>query len=365
MQVKFSGSIHYANGDPISNVDVRIFDKDATGKQDDDLTVIPGLSNEQGRFDIVYEPLRFLDYHAIQIPGLHKLPINVDGKKSALRMPDLGDFYLPYLQFNYTFNGHVCTHITSLGVLQTKFHLPLNPPMEFLPSRNGFMFRNSFPGYFLPYTPPAFMRSRKISSTYGLCGGMCSAAYDFTLAKINIPQSEEVPHRGSRLHRYLFRRQLDSLGGLGQEVVKVAQWTSLPDDTLVGTQRRTTDEFNQLHQKLDDRNPIILALIFEHASSVKELSKCIFGNHQVLAYAYHRDESGVVIINIYDPNLPGRDDVVIHSEPIMLGEVAAPSGSKPVAGMKSTQIVGGVFYKEVRGYFVMPYSPVQPPKGTW
>jgi hypothetical protein len=364
VQVKFSGSIHYANGDPISNVVVRIFDKDTAGKQDDDLTVIPGLSDEQGRFDLVYEPLRFLDYYAIQIPGLQKLPLNTDGRTSGLRMPDLGDVYLPYLQFNYTFNGHVCKHIASLGILQTDFHLPVNPPLEFLPSRSGFMFRNSFPGYFLPYTAPAFMRSRKISSTYGLCGGMCSAAYDYALAKRAIPQNVEAPYRGSRLHRYLFRRQLDSLGGLGQEVIKVAQWTSLPDDTLVGTQRRTADEFNPLHQKLDERNLVILAVIYEHASTVKELSRRIFNNHQVLAYAYQQDESGSVMINIYDPNLPGRDDVTIRSEPIVLGEVTSPSGSKTVVGLKSLQLVGGAFYKVIRGYFVLPYSPVQPPNAT-
>jgi hypothetical protein len=193
---------------------------------------------------------------------------------------------------------------------------------------------------------------------------MCSAAYDYALTKTAIPQNVEVPYRGSRLHRYLFRRQLDSLGGLGQEIVKVAQWTSLPEDTLVGTQRRTADEFNHIHQRLDDRNLVILALIYEHASSLKELSRCIYNNHQVLAYAYQRDESGVVMINIYDPNLPGKDDVVIHSEPIILGEEGSPLGTNTVVGLKSLQFLGGAYYKTIRGYFAMPYSPVNPPKVT-
>jgi hypothetical protein len=365
MQIKFSGSIHYANGDPISNVVVRIFDKDAAGRQDDDLTLTPGLSDEHGRFDLVYEPLRYLDFHAIQFPGAHESHLGNVRRTNKLRMPDLSDIYLPYLLFNYTFNGHVCTHTASLGALQSEFHLPLNPPVQFLPTRNGFKFRNSFPGYFLPYTTPAFLRSRKISSTYGLCGGMCSVAYDYALAKKAIPQIAEVPLQGSRLHRYLFRRQLDSLGGLGQEVVKVAQWTCLPDDTLVGTQRRTADEFNQFHHQLDDRNLVILALIYEHAYSMRELSRCIFDNHQVLAYAYQQDELGAVMINIYDPNLPSRDDVVIRSEPIMLGEAAAPSEANSVMGLKSSQFVGSAFYKNIRGYYAIPYTPVHPPKGTW
>ena len=97
MQVKFSGSIHYANGDPISNVGVRIYDKDAAGRQDDDLTLTPGLSDEQGRFDLVYEPLRYLDFHAIQFPGAHEPNQSNVKRTSRLRMPDLGDIYLPYL----------------------------------------------------------------------------------------------------------------------------------------------------------------------------------------------------------------------------------------------------------------------------
>jgi hypothetical protein len=363
VQIKFSGTIHYANGEPIPNVVVRIFDKDAVGKLDDDLTVIPGLSNEQGRFTLIYKPLHYLDYHAIQILGSHKLPLNIGGTRSKLRIPDMSDIYLPYLQFNYTFNGQVCNYIATIGVLQTEFYLPVNPPVEFLPSRNGFMFRNNFPGYFLPYSAPAFMRSRKISSTYGLCGGMCSAAYDYALAKTAISQKVEVPHKGSRLHRYLFRRQLDSFGGLGQEVVKVAHWTCLPDDTLVGTQRRTADEFNLFHQKLDERNLVILALIYEYAGSVKELSSRIFNNHQVLAYAYQQNESGACTINIYDPNLPGRDDVTLMIEPVVVGEVASPAGLKTIMGMKSSQLMGGSFYKPVRGFFSMPYLPIQPPRG--
>ena len=69
MKVKFSGSVHYANGDPISNVVVRIFDKDASGKQDDDLTITPVFPMKQGHFSLSYEPLRYLDYHTIHLPG--------------------------------------------------------------------------------------------------------------------------------------------------------------------------------------------------------------------------------------------------------------------------------------------------------
>jgi hypothetical protein len=38
---------------------------------------------------------------------------------------------------------------------------------------------------------------------------MCSAAYDFALARIPIPDRREIPKAGLRLYRYLFRRQMD------------------------------------------------------------------------------------------------------------------------------------------------------------
>jgi hypothetical protein len=283
MKVKYSGSVHYANGDPISNVVVRIYDKDVSGNQDDDLTVTPGLSDERGHFSLIYEPLRFLDYHTITAPGTPNEPFNSPSTGSGFRLPDLGDIYLPYLQFNYTFNGLIRQHTASLGIFQTEFRLPENPPVQFLPSRNGFKFANSFSGYFLPFSTPGFLAPKKVPPNYGLCGGMSSASYDYALEGQPIPAVTEVPNQGTRLQRYLYRRQMDSFGPLGHAVVKVAQWTTLPDDTLVGTQRRTADELTQFRLRLDDENLVVLALIYDRASTLGELSRLIFNNHQVLA----------------------------------------------------------------------------------
>jgi hypothetical protein len=192
---------------------------------------------------------------------------------------------------------------------------------------------------------------------------MCAGVYDFRLADRAIPQAIDVPKPGTRLQRYLLRRQIDSLGGLGQQAVRVAQWTSLPDDTLVGTMRRTADEFGQIRLKLDRGNLVILALIYERARSLKELSRRIFNNHQVLAWGYQEDTSGAITIHIYDPNLPGRDDVVIRSEQVMLSDELSPVDPQAMQGLKSTELLSGEIYKLVRGFFEMPYSPVKLPEG--
>ncbi|NJD60437.1 MAG: hypothetical protein C3F13_08650 [Anaerolineales bacterium] len=362
MIVKFSGTVYYANGDPISGVIVRIFDKDAVGKQDDDLTMVQGISDVYGCFTLTYEPLRYLDYHTIHLPGGSEDDNPDEGSNPGYQFPDLGDIYLPYLQFNYTINSIDQVHTASLGLFRTKFILPVHPPVNFVPSKGGFKFPNCFNGYFLPYSTPDFL-SPKVPPTYGLCGGMCAAAYDFALSGRLVPSRAEAPHQGTRLQRYLYHRQMDSLGGLGQQAIKVAQWTSLPSDTLLGTYRRTFDEFSILRQKLSNGNPVILALIYEQATSIKQLSEVIFKNHQVLAYAYQEDPAGAITLQVYDPNLPGHDDVVIRAEPVEMGESSPSASSETVRGLQSTQLVGGGFYRDVRGFFEMPYTPVKPPQG--
>lgn len=363
MKLTFSGSVHFANGDPVPDVQVRIFDKDAAGREDDDLTVDAGYSDENGEFSLSYEPLRYLDYYTLYNHGLQAQPGSAQGDETGMRVPDLGDIYLPYLKFYYTFNGLNYESTASMGVFQTKFFLPENPAVDFLPSTHGFRFSNSFSGYFLPFSTPAFMTSRKVTSTYGLCGGMCAAAYDFILSGKPMPETSEVPRQGTRLQSFLFHRQMDSLGGMGQEIVKVAQWTSLPDDTTVGTWRRTGDEVGEVLEKLDQKNLVVLALIYVHANSLRELAKVIFNNHQVLAYAYQKAASGILTIRVYDPNLPGRDDVSIRMEPMDLGEEPTDSGLKKVYGYQSTQQVARTQYRVVRGLFSMPYRFVKPPRG--
>jgi hypothetical protein len=364
MKVKFSGRVRFANGDPVPNVVVRIFDKDAAGKQDDDLTLTPGLSDEKGRFNLTYEPLRFLDYHTIPLPGALGDAFNTPSPEPGIKLPDLGDIYLPYLDFNYTFNGLNRHHTAALGIFKSDYYLPENPPVEFRPSRHGFRFTNQFRGYFLPFSTPAFVGSKKVPSIYGLCGGMCSAAYDFALSGRLVPHGERIPRQGSRLQRYLFRRQIDSLGEMGKQVVRVAQWSSMPDDGIAGAQARTLVEFDHVRQKLDDQNPCILALIYARATSLRELTKLIFTNHQVLAYGYHQDQDRTIMISVYDPNFPGRDDITLRCEPVLVGEVKARKGVREVFGLKTLQLVGGEAFRAVRGFFSMPYDPIRPPRGV-
>jgi hypothetical protein len=219
---------------------------------------------------------------------------------------------------------------------------------KFKPSVHGFRFANRFPGQPLPFSVPTLLQT---STYYGLCGGMCYAALDFLLAGMGILQDVAPPEQGSSLHRYLYRRQIASFGLLGACVARFAAWMALPDNTPFGTQHRTHDQFQAVRTRLDSGHPVVLGVVYV---SVAE-TLAIWKNHQVLACGYSQVSDTEFDINIYDPNLPQDDSVVIRAERVAVGE--------GIFGLRCTQKVAGQAEKKVRGFFIAPYRPVTPPEG--
>lgn len=359
MAENFSGKVLFANGFPAQNVLVRVFDQDEPGKGDDDLTVDPGRSDHEGKFTVRYEPSRYLDLNTIQTQEPRNPPWDWTLTTHTRRIPDITDIYLPYLEFRYTFNGRRCIHTVFMMPFQTEFRLPEIPAFNFQPSMHGFKFVNNFSGYPLPFSIPSLPNLSAVSKAYGLCGGMASAAYDFVLAGRNIPTLTTAPAQGSILHRYLYRRQVDTFGAMGEYIAKFAQWMVLPDDTILGTQKRTYDEFEEIRAKLDDGNPVVLGLVYVSGSDSLE----IWNNHQVLAYSYSEVSATTIDINIYDPNYPLRDDATIRAERVPVGTTfvpGVPPRKRTVLGFKCTQRLSNL-NKTVHGFFAMPYVPVVPP----
>jgi len=354
MKLKFKGKVLFANGAPATGVTVRVFDSDADHNQDDDLTLSPGLTDDQGRFALTYNPARFIDMVSLDTSSTASQPFDTTGP----RLPDLTDLYLPYLRFDYPFRNQPRQHQAWLMPFQKEFHLPEYPTLRFSAAQHGFRFPNRFAGYFIPFSTPVKFAPKKVPPSYGLCGGMSSAALDFKLAGREIPATADIPRGGSRLQRYLFRRQMDSMGALGSTILKVAQWTTLPDETALGLKRLTFDEFTRIRPRLEDQNPVVLGLIYVHASSASELIQVIFNNHQVLAHAIEQRTPLDYTIHVYDPNYPQREDVslLIRQVPV----IAAGSGEPP-KGLQVVQMIGAQG-KPVRGFFAMPYTYIEPPK---
>lgn len=312
MKQTFTGVVQYANGTPARGVQVRLFDKDIRGN-DDDLTVEAGHSGADGTFTITYDKARDLDF---------------------------ADIYLPYLQFDYPFRGQPQTERKFVQPYERVYSLPHIPPVAFVPSKHGFQFKNLFAGYWLPFSIPSIPDIPSVSKSYGLCGGMCATAYDFMLANVPIPDSQRRPGRITLLHQYLHRRQVDSLGALGKQVLRFVRWMALPDEAV---QLRTAVEIQTLRQNLEWGTPTPIGLVYVSSQE----SWQVWQNHQVLACNY-REKQGEIRIQIYDPNYPRRDDVFIRCWPSDHG------------GYKSEQLIGAG-RKPVRGFFLMPYQPIQPP----
>jgi len=188
---------------------------------------------------------------------------------------------------------------------------------------------------------------------------MSSTAYDFLLAGKSIPLTITVPVQGSPMHRYLYRRQVDTFGALGEYIAKFAQWMVLPEGTILGTQKRTYDEFEEIRVKLDDGNAVVLGIVYVSGRNSFE----IWNNHQVLAYGYSEISDTTIDINIYDPNYPEIDDVIIRVERVPVGTTfvpGVPPRKRTVLGFKCIQKLSNRD-KNVRGFFAMPYVPVVPP----
>jgi hypothetical protein len=345
-----SGKVTYTNGVIARDVSVRVFDKDAPGKIDDDLTLKPGLSDQNGQFSVEYDPGRYLDFANLPFIGLHR------PGASGLRVPDLLDILSPYLLFTWTMAGVTQTHTAPLELFHDQFQLPAAYPLDFLPSRNGFHFVNSFSGYMLPFTVP-FLSDSKVQGPYGLCGGMSAGAIDFLLAGRDMLVDKEPPKRGTKMHRYLFRRAMDSFA-MGESILRFARWMLLPDDGLNGTCRMTLTEWEKIREVLDQKRLVPIGQLRAKAANIQQVSRDVWNNHQVMAYGYRENPDGSFDIRLYDPNCPNADDVYIHIERIQVGE----ENGQPVFGLSSYECDCWEKHRALHGFFAMPYEPAEPPQ---
>ena len=211
-----------------------------------------------------------------------------------------------------------------------------------------FKFVNSFSGFFLPFALPAIPGLSNPGTVYGLCGGMSASALDFFLANRAIPIETKVPENGAPLQRFLYKRQLDSLGRFGEVIFRFSDWMGLPDDTPSGTQKRTLDEFEKIRTRLNRFTPVPIGLLYVKWAD----SNQVWQNHQVLALGYTRDAQNHILLHIYDPNYPLRDDVFIEAERVPVG------GGE--FGLRVQQRIGSTV-KKLYAFFAMPYQAVIPP----
>lgn len=176
---------------------------------------------------------------------------------------------------------------------------------DFDPAQHGFEFVNDFRN--------DFIREFDVR-TGGLCGGMAYTALDYYNAKMPITRQTHRPAVNTRLHDYIYDRQVNSLSD------NADKWAELGFNPFGarngeffnwGLQGFNGGRLQELRAKIDRGQPVPLGLWHYdgHAG----------GDHQVLAIGYDTgryggdlgQHRGDLKIYVYDPNHPGRTKILV------------------------------------------------------
>ncbi|MEO8570378.1 MAG: hypothetical protein ABI553_01645 [Chloroflexota bacterium] len=177
----------------------------------------------------------------------------------------------------------------------------------FLPSTNGLPFANRFapgPTIRLGLIDPRWIGIGDASA--GLCGGMCWYVRERFAADLPVPTDTEAPANGSPLFRALVRRQVQSLDWL--RVPLRFWWMGAMSSEQALRQTREV-EWPRIRADIDTGHLATVGLVRHTGWNPFHLTQ----SHQVLAFAYDV-EGDAVMLRIYDPNWPGRDDASITVE---------------------------------------------------
>ena len=253
----------------------------------------------------------------------------------------------------------------------------------FHPSQHGFRFVNRFAVDDMANVLPldSFGLSvPPLSGSYGLCGGMSAAVADYYSAGQPIPVVTDIPQPGQPLYRYLVRRQRHTLGKRGRPIARFLAWMGLSD---VALQVLTVKELNAVLAKLDQGEFAILGLVHVGPEGKP------WENHQVLAYGYDYIAPNRLRLKVYEPNAPLADDAYIE-----VTRTRVKLTQETLAGLRSLSALPSLLQSRllklpaalpnfllpsvaaatchkhrgnavpVRGFFQMPYQPLQPDTQT-
>jgi len=177
----------------------------------------------------------------------------------------------------------------------------------FLPSVNGLRFANRFPPGPTLRLGPIDPRVVGIGdASAGLCGGMSWLVRERFEAGLPVPTVPEPPANGSPLFRALVRRQVLSLDWLRTPLA--FWWMGAIADARAAELVHEV-EWPRIRAEIDAGRLARVGLVRHTGLNPLHVTQ----SHQVLAYAYAADGDAVTL-RIYDPNRPGRDDVVVTEE---------------------------------------------------
>jgi hypothetical protein len=225
----------------------------------------------------------------------------------------------------------------------------------------GFDFENQFTNNKFTLTVGGY--SLAFDRTYGLCGGMTYAALDTFLAGngTTTPEGSPAgpalgpglvgPPDSGPVFNYLYARELNSLEADNFAAVREMLHMMLADPYESERERETSHYFGAITASINAGQPVPLLLV--EALSPGQ----VFDNHQVLAtgYFYRGGPQGQLVVQIYDPNFPGR--FMYLNTHNTYGDMSQYPSEIETYDAAGSEYSGVHFY----GFFTTPYSYVTPP----
>ncbi len=148
----------------------------------------------------------------------------------------------------------------------------------------------------------------------GLCGGMAAAAACYYRYRTKVPTTVQPPGSSNMPELFEYLKECQWATTNTQALWKYGYWT-LEDP--VGDKNHVRDAWPFIKSAIDKNEPALIGLIrskttlFNLGKNIfnrAELQKPFINHHQVLAYAYKRQDEHV-ILSIYDPAFPSEDNI--------------------------------------------------------
>jgi hypothetical protein len=196
--------------------------------------------------------------------------------------------------------------------------MPSRAVPGFLPTTFGFRFANDFPHVPVRHIGIPGVVSVPIGdASNGLCGGMAFAARDYFEQGRQPPQDVLTAPGQGPLFDYLVDRLFDSFDlPFGPARYLELMNPVLPNGETALSRlrlaphgrgwRMKNQEWPAIRADIDAGHPSPLGLVKVKSINPIDLKE----DHQVLAYAYELT-AGVLSLELYDPNWPGRNDVTM------------------------------------------------------
>ncbi|MFD8480540.1 hypothetical protein [Kitasatospora sp. NPDC059673] len=205
----------------------------------------------------------------------------------------------------------------------------------FRPSQHGFPFDNSWTSAPLTSIDLGVATIPIGNAEYGLCGGMVYAALDYWAASLPVPQDRPDPAApGTPLYDYLVSRLFDSfdLPSLPVTLLTIGN-PAYPDTGSAGNPLEgrspiiIKDAWPQIRTWIDSGFPAPICLVKALSANPMDLQH----DHQVAAWGYQMSGNQVTLC-LYDPNLPGRDDLTLQFDEADILNPPNISPSDPAQG---------------------------------